>query len=1488
MMQLPNVFRTTSFRRQLTVIVAIAVLGLGMVSSLVSSWQGSRQIRVTLIEQGQRIAETMALQSKLALLYDSGENAAEAVTATLEFPDVVGLEIRHADNRLLTHKGIRNDTPLPSAIALAEMTHAPYLEAESHEYWHFVAPIYAAGGTESPFTAGETHNELLGYVRVTQSKATLNRLKSEVFTTNLAISSVFALLFLLMIRFLAGRLTRPLGQLSAAMTRAEHGASDVRADLTGPKDIEDMAHAFNSMMSVLEDRERELRTARDDALKFAKLKSDFAATVSHEIRTPLNGVVGNLEILLATELPTQKRRLATVAWDSAQYLLELINNILDFSRLEAGKVAVERTDFHLLHVIEDVQELLSPQALQKGLDLGHLIAPDVPTQLKGDPQRLRQVLINLIGNAIKYTNSGEVEVCVTLEDASDTQVSLRIEVVDTGIGISEEGQKSLFESFTQADTSTTRRYGGSGLGLAICKQLVTLMGGSIGVSSTLGQGSRFWFSTPFDWADMPVESTQKGLFWDGMRVLVIDESSTIRRFLQQALTQWGFECRTTMTAKAALAELTMAANQSEPYQLVIVDSAFASHDGDNLIERLRGEPGSKLRFLLMSRYASETHASVSFADAYVSKPLRLERLHDAVIQALETPDDARISTLPGRLPDTEHWNGCNVLVVEDNRTNQAIVQGMLHLLHCRCELADTGQAALLAFKRQPWDLIFMDCNMPEMDGYQVTAALRALEARSGKRTPIVAMTANTQSMDVEKCLASGMDDHLAKPLMLENITAKLKKWAPAFSNSVPEGESTAAHTAPPEETVEPLDPAVMKRLRDALGDAIDRAIQPFLEDMPNYLEEMDQAGVSGENERMRHAAHAIKGAASNLGARHLARVAKEIEALVEADELPAACELINQARTEYVVVQQALLAEMRQDPAQLDAPLSHDALVLVVDDDRSTRSALRYALQRSGFRVEEAVDGEQALAFAERIQPDAILMDALMPNMDGFTACARLRDQPFGRDIPVLMITALDDSHSIERAFAAGASDYISKPIQLAVMNQRVKRIVEARRAEQHVHKLAFHDSLTGLPNRVLFAEDLRDAITRAETRQQSLAVLFLDLDRFKFVNDTLGHEIGDHLLQSVASRIKNCVRSSDCVARLGGDEFTVLLNELPEANAATNAAEKICRALSTPFEINGHDIYVSTSIGISIFPSDGSDVSTLLRHADTAMYRAKRSNSGYQFYESTMEVSVSEHLRMDSALRRALERNELVVYYQPKADAKSGKITGMEALVRWNHPTRGLVSPLEFIPLAEETGLIIPIGEWVLRTACAQTKAWLDAGVPNLNVAVNLSNNQLQQNGFSDLANTILTQTGLPARHLTLEITEGVLMDHTRETLVTLEKLKSIGLRLEIDDFGTGYSSLAYLKRFPVDALKVDRAFTRDMTRNPDDAAIVTAIIAMAHSLRLKVVAEGVEIIDQLNFLNQLNCDTIQGYYLSEPLPSKEFERLILAPSFPNCQFAQ
>lgn len=437
--------------------------------------------------------------------------------------------------------------------------------------------------------------------------------------------------------------------------------------------------------------------------------------------------------------------------------------------------------------------------------------------------------------------------------------------------------------------------------------------------------------------------------------------------------------------------------------------------------------------------------------------------------------------------------------------------------------------------------------------------------------------------------------------------------------------------------------------------------------------------------------------------------------------------------------------------------------------------------------------------------------------------------------------------------------------------------ITERKEAEERVRHLAHYDALTDLPNRTLFYDRLSQALIQAQRDNTLAAVMFIDLDRFKNINDTLGHSVGDLLLQGVAERLIQCMRQGDSVSRQGGDEFVVLLPAIGQAEDAAVVAQKILESIGKPFFLDEHELHVTCSIGISFYPNDGDNSETLMKNADTAMYRAKEAGRGnYQFYLADMNARSLERLAMETSMRFAIEREQFELYYQPQIDVAGGTMVGAEALIRWNHPTLGMVLPAHFIPLAEETGLIQPIGEWVLRTACRQAARWQSQGYASFLVSVNVSARQFRQAGFVDMVASALRDCGLPPECLELELTESVLMGQTDKNIAILRSLKQMGLTIAIDDFGTGYSSLNYLKRLPIDTLKVDRSFVGDLPRDKDDAAIVDAVVSMAHSLSLKVVAEGVETEDQVEFLRSRRCYLMQGFYFYEALPAAELTRLL------------
>ena len=901
-----DLLRKTSLRRQLTAVTAVGILGLALISSLAISWQSAGRVRGTLIEQGQQAAANLARQSRLALIYDAADNVTEAVNLTMAFPGIVGLEIRHADGRLLLARGRPLEWPPAAAAIGGDAIADSILEGESNDNWFFLAPV-ADAGLDSPFDVQARPADRLGYVRILQSKETLQRMRNDVFLVNFAVSFVLAMVVLALIHVLTSRLTRPLLRLSDTMGRADAGVTGLLANEDGPREIATMARAFNKMMSVLADGEQQLRHARDEALELARTKADFAATVSHEIRTPLNGVIGTLDMLKVAEMPAGQRYLLDQAWNSSLYLLDLINDILDLSRLEAGKLACEDIAFDLVAAIEDVVALLSPQAAVKDLDFGYFIADGVPARVRGDPRRLRQILVNLAGNAIKFTDRGAVSLHAAPSDNGNGRpTGLRFEVIDTGIGIAEDVQNAIFEWFTQAEASTTRRFGGSGLGLAICKRLVDLLGGRIGVQSRPGQGSCFWFEVPLvaadsqPWPDAPP--------WPGRHALVGDGSPMARCYLSQALGRWGFSIRCAENA-AMLEEMAAEAPRAD---VILLTSSWVAA-GSDLPTRLRSCcPGVGL-LLTRSRPAFDTHET--WGDAELAKPFRLSPLRQAVARAMRMPDASSVDIPATYGPHADavackEFAGRRVLVVEDDRTSQEVIAGMLAMLGIDASIAADGLQGLAAMRRECWDAVLLDCSMPGMDGYQVAMAIRAEQSAGTVRLPIIALTAHVSEEEIARCLAAGMDDYLAKPITLERLEPKLRQWLPR--------RSEAAASAPDLPLNDPatgcpvLDMATFVRLQAVLGDGLDAAIQAFVLDIPAYLERMATAATAGDWNRVHELAHSIRGAAGNLGARALATLAGRMESTTADPETLS--RLTTEARAAFVAACHALRTKTPSAP----------------------------------------------------------------------------------------------------------------------------------------------------------------------------------------------------------------------------------------------------------------------------------------------------------------------------------------------------------------------------------------------------------------------------------------------------------------------------------------------------------------------------------------------------------------------------------------------
>ena len=553
-----------------------------------------------------------------------------------------------------------------------------------------------------------------------------------------------------------------------------------------------------------------------------------------------------------------------------------------------------------------------------------------------------------------------------------------------------------------------------------------------------------------------------------------------------------------------------------------------------------------------------------------------------------------------------------------------------------------------------------------------------------------------------------------------------------------------------------------------------------------------------------------------------------------------------------------------------------EANLLYVEDNKATQRLVAMMIKRSfpQLNLILADNAETGFDYFISLHPDIILTDIQMPVMDGIQMSRKIKALDKGARI--IAVTAYSDTDSLLETINIGINQYVLKPIRkeklIAAIEQCLNDIEMERQLRQQnecIQQMAYYDSLTGLPNRQLFNEFLHQSLAQAQRHKRPLAVLFLDLDRFKVINDTLGHAVGDQLLQAVAQRLKQCCRrEQDKVARRGGDEFIILLPDLNSTQEAVNVAQKIIDVFALSFIIPDHELYIGTCIGISLFPEDGTDGETLIVNADMAMYRAKEEGRNrYHLYNPSMDEQASRRHAMESCLRLASQKGEFFLNYQPEVNVRTGRVFSAEALLRWQHPDLGLVLPKQFISLAEETGLIMALGEWVLRTACAQNKAWQLARYPFQRVAVNISPRQVQNPDLAEMVESILRETKLDPYWLELEVTENIILHDVEAAIRTLRRLSNLGVHISIDDFGTGYSSLIYLKQLPVDEIKIDKSFVIDMLDNNEDMVIVRSTIDLAHNMGRRVVAEGVESEEVLNKMIELGCDMAQGYHISRPV---------------------
>ncbi len=1353
--------------------------------------------------------------------------------------------------------------------------------------------------------------------------------------------------------------------------------------------VEERTQALNRALRELETERAVLLVEKQRAEVANRAKDEFLATMSHEIRTPMNGVIGMTELLSRSGLEPRQQQLVDIAHRSAVNLLAVINDILDFSRLESGSVERQDTCFDLRQLVEEVLQMSSPLCRGRPLELIAVLPDELPAMVVGDAVHLRQIVVNLIGNAIKFTETGEVVIELAVGTEDGDRLSVRFSIADTGPGIAETDQRLVFEAFTQADASTRRRYEGSGLGLAISHRLVDLLGGELQLESRPGQGSRFFFAIPLT---RSADADPGVVVPDGLRgtkMVVAYRNDRCREWLVTRLTDWGVECLPAASGRQALRFL-----REEDCDLVLFDMALPDLDLEGFLIRRREGRASPLPVVVAAPVDFDYDGTgVCDADVhFLSKPLLQRPLLECLASILS--DEERPAA---RAESTRtDWHGLAVLLVEDNEVNQEVCRQMLYRLGCSVDVADDGFSAMTMFESRRYDLILMDCHLPRLDGFETTARIRRIEAEKGvPRVPIVALTADTSRNVVSACHEAGMDAYLSKPYTVAELESVLDRWgacAPADDGAT---HDPSVADVPASSGVAPDFDAHLHGL--------------YRDDVARALPRIEAARRAGDLETLFQLAHRLKSSSLQLGETAAGEALRRLEAACREGLGPAEMERlchVAESALAGVLERSAGTAARRESTGREEDP---GTVVLLVDDDPVFRAVTSRSLEAAGCRVVEAASGAEALATVARHRPDLVLLDAMMPGMDGFEVCERFRRDGLLDRMPVIMLTGLDDDASIQRAFDAGAVGFEGKPVHPRILLARIRFTIRAkqneqrlenerrelrvthrmarvcswtwrpsdgavelsadfgdviggvfqhrrmslddflarvdaedrerlrlalesqarehhdlqveyrlcrddggsvvvrqdgivydgdeggrerilyvvrdvtqdRRLEAEARRLAFHDSLTGLSNRAYLMTHLAEAIGRARRYGYRLSLLFLDLDDFKEVNDSLGHAVGDGYLRQVASRIQSCLRESDFAARLGGDEFCIVIENHGDEFPVSTIAEKVIEAVNRDLVIGERLFNPRCSLGIATFPDDASSLEDLLVSADHAMYMAKRSGkNGYYLFDERVASDERRRRDIEYELRRAIVDEEFFLCYQPQVRADDGRMVAVEALIRWRHPRRGIVSPVEFIENLERMGEIVQVGEWVVRQACRQIVDWRRRGLDDLRVAVNVSPRHFATGRLAEYIAAVLDETGVDPGRLELEITEGV--SQANEAIVeTMRRIQSLGVRIAIDDFGTGYSSLGSLHTLPVDCIKIDRIFIKDMLCRRESAAILGTIIGLARSTGCETVAEGVESIEQALTLHGLGCDLLQGFCFSRPVSSDEIVDLAAKGSF-------
>ncbi len=905
-----------SIRAKLMLMMALISVVVLMLASVAFMANDVIRIRSGMVDSLTALANVIGHNSSAALAFDDRSAAIETLAALKAEPNVLSASIRRANGGVLASYPADAKTPVLESPGLDRYASDPDNAApadyrfSSHSL-DLVAPIHL-------------DHELLGFIGIHSSLQPIRTQIRQDFMVIGAILVISIVVAFVLAALLQSSISEPVLELAGIMQRVKTERDySLRARWSGHDELGALTEGFNDMLAQVRERDRELKRARDAAEQASLAKSQFLANMSHEIRTPMNGVLGMTELLMETGLNEQQAKFCNTVHRSGKALLHVINDILDFSKVEAGKLELEMLEFNLREAVEEVMELLAESAHRKGLELLLEIAPDTPLAVSGDPNRLRQILTNLVGNALKFTDQGEVFVRLGVMAQDEHEVTLAFEVRDTGIGMTDGACSRIFESFTQADGSTTRHYGGTGLGLAISRRLVEMMGGEIGVTSQLNVGSVFHFHIRLQKREDRDDSRRGHDGLRGLRVLIVDDNDTNRAILEHQTAAWGLRHTSASGGKQALAMLRVAVDRNDPYDLAILDMHMPGMDGITLARAIKADrlvaETPMIMLTSVGGFGDARRAQVSGIHSYLHKPVRQSDLYNALLGAAELPAATAGS---GHVEEGSLQLGdIRLLLAEDNPVNQEVAISMLEMLGCRVDLAANGREVLEALDHSQYDLILMDCQMPELDGFEATAAIRRREreAQDGGHVPIIAVTANAMEGDREQCLQAGMDDYLSKPFSRVQLLELLNRWFagtdPVEHESAP---STAAGDGVPEADVV-LEPAALNNIRglqqSGKPDILDKIIELYLSDCPGVMNRLRQAIDDQDAEQVRQHAHRMKSGSANLGATRMAELCRELEELGRSGELGEAVALLQRVESEFRRVVAALQVERKRGVA---------------------------------------------------------------------------------------------------------------------------------------------------------------------------------------------------------------------------------------------------------------------------------------------------------------------------------------------------------------------------------------------------------------------------------------------------------------------------------------------------------------------------------------------------------------------------------------------